>query len=736
MSFVRSCRSQHGQGKRSAVRSKKASSAKREWVSTVHDLSVHKATPEELNHRHDLHRSHNQAVARWELKEKAMRRKTTNRLLGSPAALDPRSINIIREVFSGQYHLQDVLARSDRAMAVVKDLFGDAPRRQTGFPSVTMAPDCGSDCDLPVLQKPEAPTQLSLLSQSLMDPQALNELDDWEEESVPSTSNMDASYRVNTRKMNTRSLTRGGTLQSNCNHQGPAVSPPQTPCASGGTEEQAALNATVKVQRFRSKQPLSEPEDCSTLVSQVLNPDLPLTRSGRKRRPPKATRGRCTHSSLDRSALSSLSGNHSSLGLLQGLLDQVEVELEGQGSEEASRAPVEGNTQGFTGFSVALVATVVRLARRLRQITEESQGEARERKRLEEEVKEQRVLIDALTAETLALREESVLQAGLQQRAGVLEERLNTVVLALGGLGVLHVEGDDELRKTCSIATDHPVTSGNLEQPGLSPAVLLSPPRQRDNRPHSHTSGRSLSLHHTHASQGSRDNLHPLSPAPSLFNLPHPDCPPPSVPNSDPAPVLREPSQDAMLSQIAELTCQNALIRAQLGQFHPASPPPESGVRKSQSSSRGSPRDGTEKRASTTHKADGERGAWPCEEEQETQQPVVSPGCVEQRLLELNRQSAAARSRLLELIEQQKQSSVSFSVSPSVSPIPPPSGGLSSESSLLLPERDLSPLGSRGSRRSAGRITPENFGGQSKESRTLVDTLKGEGWFALSTHVK
>lgn len=44
---------------------------------------------------------------------------------------------------------------------------------------------------------------------------------------------------------------------------------------------------------------------------------------------------------------------------------------------------------------------------------------------------------------------------------------------------------------------------------------------------------------------------------------------------------------------------------------------------------------------------------------------------VEQRLLELNRQSTAARSRLLELIEQQRQS-VSDRVSPSVSPIPPP----------------------------------------------------------------
>lgn len=40
---------------------------------------------------------------------------------------------LLLQVFSDQLLLQDVLARSDRAMAVVKDLFGDAPRRQTGM---------------------------------------------------------------------------------------------------------------------------------------------------------------------------------------------------------------------------------------------------------------------------------------------------------------------------------------------------------------------------------------------------------------------------------------------------------------------------------------------------------------------------------------------------------------------------------------------------------------------------
>ena len=53
---------------------------------------------------------------------------------------------------------------------------------------------------------------------------------------------------------------------------------------------------------------------------------------------------------------------------------------------------------------------------------------------------------------------------------------------------------------------------------------------------------------------------------------------------------------------------------------------------------------------------------------QATSPDALSLSSVQQRLLELNRQSAAARGRLLDLIEQQKQS-VSCKASRSVSPI-------------------------------------------------------------------
>lgn len=45
------------------------------------------------------------------------------------------------QVFSDQLLLQDVLARSDKALAVVKDLFGDAPRRHTGIWQLVLCAD-------------------------------------------------------------------------------------------------------------------------------------------------------------------------------------------------------------------------------------------------------------------------------------------------------------------------------------------------------------------------------------------------------------------------------------------------------------------------------------------------------------------------------------------------------------------------------------------------------------------
>ncbi|XP_067108069.1 spindle and centriole-associated protein 1 isoform X1 [Osmerus mordax] len=785
MSFVRIGRSVPGQGKRPTVRSKKTSAPNKEWVSTVNDLSVHKLTPEEVSRRHEMHRSQNRAVAKWELKERALRRRRKH-----THPLDRGSISIIREVFSEHLQLQDVLARSDKAMAVVKDLFGDAPLRQTGFPSVTMAPDCGSDADLPVLQRPDPPTQLSLLSQSLMDTQALNEVehledgDDHEEadpsSSFSSQSNMDThSCRVNQRKGKAKPhRARGPQQQKTCQatpgQQGAVDNVAQTPCTSGAAAGQAALNATVAVQRLRTKRSQMEPSERgepSVLVTQVLNADHPLTLSGKKVRSSRANRGRSAEASvLDGSNISSLSGNQSSLGLLQGLLAQVESELDGLGPAErpVSGAPgprPQPSSHSLTGFSVALVSSLGRMASLLRQREEEARREARERSRLAEAVKEQRGLIDALTAETLALREESAaLQAAVQHRTQELEHTVDTVVLALGGLGLLG-GGQGLLGGDMSSEAAAP-DSGTLgcdrgphdavRETAVHPAVLLSPPRQRDSRQHS-TVVRSLSLHQ----QTSRP-APTLSPAPSLCSLPRPSTASPTDHTLEEPNIL---SQDAMLAQIAELTRQNALIKTQLvqsrghGSGH-RSPRNHANRRGSGSSSAGRemPLSGPERqapapstgRATPQMDAERDRGPTPSRAELQLSQQTVESDrpCVssmEQRLLELNQQSAAARNRLLELIEQQQQSISargSPSVSPSVSPIPPHSlstataSGRTPELSVSLPEQDPSPDCSGDRRRTGSAVSPQSVGTDSRGAVTRGGGVRGEGWFALSTHVR
>ncbi|XP_030612713.1 spindle and centriole-associated protein 1 isoform X2 [Archocentrus centrarchus] len=778
MSFMRVGRpQQHTKGKRPA-RPKKAAAQRKEWVSTVNDLSVHKLTPAELSHRHEIHKSHNKAAAQWELKERALKRRL--RHSGSPAPLDQASLSIIREVFSDQLLLQDVLSRSDRALAVVKDLFGDAPRRHTGHPSVTVAPNCDSDTELPVLQRPDPPTHLSLLSQSMMDQEALNELEAAEEDQRddvhPSgSSEYHIIRRANIQKMKAQSWAKVAQQRKGYHHnrhQGDKDNTLVTPSTSDRAPDQMALNATVAVQRVRSKQSQSEEdkEETSVLVSQVLNPELNQSKSGLRSRTNRARKCVSQGSDLDGSSVASLSRDQSSLGLLQAMLGQVESDLDALSPDTAppsAQSPKWHRTQGLTGFSVALVSTLGRLVHLLKQREDEAQNEAQERRKLEEELKEQRGLIDALTAESMTLREEAAaLQAGLQQRTADLEQKLDTVVLAMGGLGLLGERSSPPPHSECKAAGCQSVTGAERvpEQTlaSVSPAVLLSPPRQQDNwqhvpvthpvLPHQQLpSVDSLSSYGDLQAHSSDSNSLPLTKLPSTSSL--------SL-TSDP---LRSPlSPGTLLAEIAQLSRETDLIRAQLSQPKGLG----SGVREPLDSGNERRRSSCSSAGKVTPQSVGERrmSESSCKErrsqhvqtpgeEQLTQQATspnaLSTNSVEQRLLELNRQSAAARGRLLEIIEQQKQS-ISVRVSPSVSPIPASAfspdaayaGGESLEASVLLPEWELRSRGggggSEGERRFAGSVVASHsFGRGTKDGKTQMDKeRKREGWFALSAHVR
>ncbi|MED6272869.1 hypothetical protein CHARACLAT_001075 [Characodon lateralis] len=756
MSFVRVGRPQQQQAKgKRPVRPKKTAGPRKDWVSTVNDLSVHKLTPAELSHRHEIHKSHNKATAQWELREKALKRRL--RHPGSPAPLDQASLSIIREVFSDQLLLQDVLARSDRAMAVVKDLFGDAPRRQTGQFSVTVAPNCDSDFELPVLQKPDPPTQLSLLSQSMMDQEALNEVevskeDDRDENTYPSCcSESRVVRRTNLRKMKAqgRAMQKHKVNQLR-SHPGDKENVPVTPITSGRAPDPTALNATVAVQRVLSKRRPSDQDEkeTSVVVSQFLNPDLLLRRISKH---PEKTR-KCVSQTLelDGSSVTSLNGDQSSLGLLQDMLGQVKADLDAVSPDtvpESAGSPEHHRRQALTGFSFALVSTLGRLVHLLRKREAEAQKEADERRRLLEELKEQRGLIDALTAETMTLREEAAaLQAGLQQQTAELEQKLDSVVLLMGGLGLLGEQmnppkdSDEGVSHVCQSA---PGVERPLEktQARVSPAVLLSPPRQSDNWQQS-PGGHLLPLHSPSDIQHSCEDVHSHVSTSRLRKLSSGSSL--SLTSNQPQSL---PSAEAMLAEIAELRRQNHLIKAQLSQTKSlgsgVTGPPNCSNKQSKSSpvsmGRVTPESVAERRISGSSSSDrGQHLQSPEGMSATSQEGSSSSLSVEQRLLELNRQSAAARSRLLELIEQQKQS-ISVRVSPSVSPILQPAisanteaGVQSPEETVLLPERE-----SRSHRRSAGSDS-NSFGleSQTGELETEKRRERMEGWFSLFAHTR
>ncbi|KAK2859487.1 hypothetical protein Q5P01_004107 [Channa striata] len=762
MSFVRVGRpQQHNKGKRH-LRPKKAAATKREWVSTVNDLSVHKLTPAELSHRHEIHKSHNKAAAQWELREKALKRRLRHG--GSPAPLDQASLSIIREVFSDQLLLQDVLARSDRAMAVVKDLFGDTPRRQTGHPSVTMAPNCYPDSELPVLQRPDPPTQLSLLSQSMMDQQALNELEASDEDQSSSLE-YHVIRRANVRKMKQDSQIRVRQRKDDCPncHQADKDKVLVTPCKSGRAPDQTALNATVAVRRVRSRQSQSEEakEEPSVLVSQVLNPGV--IQPGKITSQTRRTR-KCVSqgSELDGSAVASLNGDQSSLGLLQAMLGEVEADLDTLSPDTASaQSPKPHRTKGLTGFSVALVSVLGRLVHLLKQKEEEAQEEAQGRRKLEEELREQRGLIDALTAETMNLREEATtLQTLLQRQTAEMEQKLDSVLLVMGGLGLLETHNNKPQESDVNAAVCQSVPSvvqlPERIQSAVSPALLLSPPQQRDNWQHipmthpvlSHQQLSPVGNYHT------CEDLKSHSSASSLTSLPLASLPSTSSLSLTSDPLSSHLSPEAMLAEIAQLNQHNDLIRAQLSQTkglgsavgvaplgsseeRKVSPCSTGRITPQVVEERSTPGSSSAGQLSRNNQAD--RLA-----KQEVSSNPVSGSSVEQRLLELNRQSAAARGRLLELIEQQKQS-VSSKVSASASPTPQsalsphtPVGGGGPEVPLMLPAQELQLQTRSGEKRSfAPEVSSLTLGGESRDGKTQTEKQRArEGWFALSAHVR
>ncbi|XP_023573429.1 spindle and centriole-associated protein 1 isoform X2 [Octodon degus] len=448
-----------GGGKKALKVKKKKAVVKQDWDDTVNDLTVHRATPEDLVRRHEIHKSKNRALVHWELQEKALRRKCRKQ---KPETwnLEKTRLSIMKEILSDQYQMQDVLEKSDHLMAAARNLFVDAPCRRTGFPNVTMAPDPSHG---PIMVNQDPVTQ-AVLHESVLEPQALNEVDDEGEEgtinsqseesedeldnSLNPQSNMNADRFLHQLKEDNSELINQlwtDIQQKLATQPEPATSPGTPPSALVPEEQRAALNATDAVKRIQSQ---LQPEqstgtlDSSYIVGQVLNARKQKQLLNKvKRRPDLHAPSKQKKNTLSASTGSAdlQSSTHSSLDVLKHMIHEVEQEMAEY--EQCTGRAVTGlqGGQGLTGFTLSLVSSLCRLVRYLKESEVQLRKEVETRQQLQQILDDHRELIDALTAEIILLREEnSTIQARLQQHMVTTDEQLISLTHAIKNCPVIN----------------------------------------------------------------------------------------------------------------------------------------------------------------------------------------------------------------------------------------------------------------------------------------------------------
>ncbi|XP_006773667.1 PREDICTED: spindle and centriole-associated protein 1 isoform X2 [Myotis davidii] len=475
MSFVRVNRYSSRGGGRKALKVKKKTAVKQEWDNTVNDLTVHRATPEDLIRRHEIHKSKNRALVHWELQEKALKRKWKKQK-PEISNLEKRRLSIMKEILSDQYQMQDALEKSDHLMAATKDLFVDFPRRRTGFPNVTVAPDSSQG---PIVLNQDPVTQ-AILDDSAVEPQALNEIDEEEEETVNSQSeeseneldnslnsqsNMNADRFLHQLKEdNSEIISKLWTdIQQKIATQSQITSPLGTPSSTSPSEEKkAALNATNAVKRVHTRlQPeeSSESLDSSYVVGQVLNSRKQKQLLNKvKRKPelcaPSKQKGNMLSSSTASTDLSS--STNPSLDVLKHMIHEVEHEMEEYERSTGREVKEPQSSQGLTGFTLSLVSSLCRLVRYLKESELQLRKEEETRQKLEQALGDHRELIDALTAEILLLREENTAtQARLQQYMVTTDEQLISITHAIKSCPVIN-------NNQASLAAEKGATSSKI----------------------------------------------------------------------------------------------------------------------------------------------------------------------------------------------------------------------------------------------------------------------------------
>ncbi|XP_011377461.1 spindle and centriole-associated protein 1 isoform X12 [Pteropus vampyrus] len=792
MSFVRVNRyCPRGGGRKALKVKKKKSPVKQEWdessflQSTVNDLTVHRATPEDLIRRHEIHKSKNRSLVHWELQEKALKRKWKKQK-PEISNLEKRRLSIMKEILSDQYQMQDVLEKSDHLMAAAKDLFVDFPRRRTGFPNVTMAPDSSQS---PIVVNQDPVTQ-AILSESVIEPQALNELDDGEEEEETVNSQSEESENELDNSLNSQSTMHADRflhqlkednsdlinrlwtdIQQKIATQSQITSPPGIPSPAPSSQEQkAALNATNAVRRVRTRlQPEESIQslDSNHVVGQVLNSRKQKQLSNKvKRKPDLHSPSKQKNTMLSASTASTdlSNSNNPSLDVLKHMIHEVEHEMEEY--ERWTGREVKGpqSSQGLTGFTLSLVSSLCRLVRYLKESELQLRKEVETRQKLEQVLGDHRELIDALTAEILLLREENTAtQARLQQYMVTTDEQLISLTHAIKSCPVINNKESLALeRGTMSRRImDNPVLRRTVQTrpaPRIPPTVEIIEKEQnweektlpistdiQNSSEESHLFTQRWRVSHMGEDLENKTQAPFVGLSQPLCNS-HSDTQQTRNPTFSEGPSVLGDGQQLrtnealiqrkdIMARIAELTLQNSAIKAHLNNIIGPGGEQGDGLRELN-------------KQETSHTSDMTAN-FPAA------QPLT-PSSMEERIAELNRQSMEARGKLLQLIEQQKLIGLNPS-SPPVSPIQSPlrawtEGGKrtievsipgveaseSSKCSTISPTSGINTRRSSGATSNScsplnatsgsGRFTPVN-------PRAKIEKQNEEGWFALSTHV-
>ncbi|XP_032154937.1 spindle and centriole-associated protein 1 isoform X2 [Sapajus apella] len=457
MSFVRVNRCGPRVGVRKTLKvKKKKTSVKQEWDNTMTDLTVHRSTPEDLVRRHEIHKSKNRALVHWELQEKALKRKLRKQK-PETSNLEKRRLSIMKEILSDQYQMQDVLEKSDHLIAAAKELF---PRRRTGFPNITVAPDSSQS---PIVVNQDPVTQ-SIFNESVIEPQALNDVDGEEEGTVNSQSgesenenefdnSLNSQSNMNTDRFlqqlteeNSELINKLWTdIQQKMATQS-QITPPGTPSSALSLGEQrAALNATSAVKRLQTRlQPeeATETLDSSSVVGHMLNSRKQKQLLNKvKRKPNLHALSKPKKNMLSGSTTSADLPNrtNSSLDVLKHMIHEVEHEMEEYERWTGREVKGLGSSQGLSGFTLSLVSSLCRLVRYLKESEIQLRKEVETRQQLEQVLGDHRELIDALTAEILLLREENAAtQARLQQYMVTTDEQLTSLTHAIKNCPVIN----------------------------------------------------------------------------------------------------------------------------------------------------------------------------------------------------------------------------------------------------------------------------------------------------------